>query len=130
MRNLSIPISLVLLISSLAIGLIGCQNRAPSLRLLDKRAEYDVDMDDEEVALYQRSRHHPESATKSGLQRIAKVYLYPHELPSRDYFWGGYVSLIVAKEEVTFDDPESEDSSNPAIQEVHKTKKRKKVVPQ
>jgi hypothetical protein len=105
--------------------LTGCQNRAPSLRMLDTRAAYNADVDDEEVALYQRARHHPESIAQQGSSRIAKVFIYPHELPSRDYFWGGYVSMVVTKDEWVFEAPEDAVSEPPAaIREVPKRKVR------
>ena len=34
---------------------------------------------------------------------MARVWVYPHELPSKDYFWGGYVSLIVSEDTWVFD---------------------------
>jgi hypothetical protein len=102
----------------------GCQNRAPTLRLLDSRAGYGTDRDDEEVALYQRARNHPDSLVRSS-PRIAKVYVYPHELPSRDYFWGAYVSLVVKSDEWVFEHPEEELETPPAIREVGKRSKRK-----
>lgn len=111
---------------ALAILAAGCQNRAPSLRMLDTRAEYDPATEDEEVALYQRARHHPESLVRRSAPRVAKVYLYPHELPSRDYFWGGYVSLVVASDEWTYENPESDEPAPAAIKEVPHSKRRLK----
>jgi len=87
-------------------ALTACTNRAPSLRMLDTRAGYDSPYDDEEVALYEKARAHGEMIGRSFGPRIAKVYVYPHELPSRDYFWGGYISLVVRQDEVVFDPPE------------------------
>jgi hypothetical protein len=115
--------SLVFIALALSAG--GCQNRAPSLRMLDTRAAYNADAEDEEVALYQRARHHQESLARRGGPRIAKVYLYPHELPSRDYFWGGYVSLVVASDEVTFENPEGDEQTPPAIREARPSKRQK-----
>ena len=110
----------VSLLAVVAVGGGGCQNRAPSLRMLDTRAGYGLDRDDEEVALYQRARNHPESLVSRSSPRIAKVYVYPHELPSRDYFWGGYVSLVVKTDEWVFEHPEAELDTPPAIREVPK----------
>lgn len=110
---------------SLAVISSGCQNRAPSLRMLDARAGYSADLDDAEVALYQRARQHPDSLVQRAAPRIAKVYLYPHELPTRDYFWGGYVSLVVTPDQWIFDKPEDDSETPPAIREVPKKQKRK-----
>lgn len=112
-----------------ALTVAGCQNRAPSLRMLDSRAAYNADAEDEEVALYQRARHHPNSLVHRSAPRIAKVYLYPHELPSRDYFWGGYVSLVVAADEWAFEKPDAGSETPPAVREIHPSKRRAKVKP-
>lgn len=96
-----------LLISALTV-MSACTNRAPSLRMLDTRAGYDSGMDDAEVAIYQRNRAKQNSAFRTLGPRIAKVYVFPHELPSEDYFWGGYISLIIHRDEVIYDNPESQ----------------------
>jgi len=93
--------------------------------MLDARAGYSADLDDAEVALYQRARQHPDSLVQRAAPRIAKVYLYPHELPTRDYFWGGYVSLVVTPDQWIFDKPEDDSETPPAIREVPKKQKRK-----
>jgi hypothetical protein len=108
-----------------ALAIAGCQNRAPSLRMLDSRAAYNADAEDEEVALYQRARHHPDSLVRRSAPRIAKVYLYPHELPSRDYFWGGYVSLVVAADDWTFENPDTESGTPAAVREIPLSKRRR-----
>jgi hypothetical protein len=119
--------NLVLLAFTLAAA--GCQNRAPSLRMLDSRAAYNTDAEDEEVGLYQRARHHPDSLVRRAAPRIAKVYLYPHELPSRDYFWGGYVSLVVAADEWVFENPDSQSATAAAVRETHRSKRRTQAKP-
>lgn len=105
-----------------------CQNRAPSLRMLDSRSGYGSGPDDEEVGLYQRGRQSHESQpshevsgssrsleamVRKSAPRVARVYIYPHELPSKDYFWGGYVSVVVTPDEWILDE-----SSLPTIQTV------------
>ncbi len=58
----STPISLAWWISVFIISLAtGCANRAPSLRVLDTRAEYGSELNDEDLALYQRGRKHPDT---------------------------------------------------------------------
>ncbi|MGK5083721.1 hypothetical protein WDW37_10495 [Bdellovibrionota bacterium FG-1] len=114
---------------ALAFSMAGCQNRAPSLRMLDSRAAYSADAEDEEVALYQRARHNPDSLVRRSSPRIAKVYLYPHELPTRDYFWGGYVSLVVAADEWTFEKPDDDSDTPAAVRAIHPSKRRAKGKP-
>jgi len=103
----------------------GCASRAPSLRVLDTRAGYGNEMDDEEVALYERSRKTQDSALRQGGHRVATAYIYPHELPTRDYFWGAYVSLLIGEEAVSFENPDDE-SFGPGIKETKKGKKKTK----
>jgi len=127
----STPISPVLWTKSwLVIGIAmlfmqGCASRAPSLRVLDTRAGYGSEMDDEEIALYQRGRRSQDSVVKQGGGRVVTAYIYPHELPTRDYFWGAYVSLVVGEDNVIFENPEDEDAPA-AIKEIKKGKLKKK----
>jgi hypothetical protein len=105
-----------------------CTNRAPSLRMLDTRAGYENGYDDEEVAIYQRAHAHGNAFARSLGPRIAKVYVYPHELPTQDYFWGGYISLLVAKDDVIYDEPNEdsavdESNSAPKLPPKHKGKR-------
>ena len=104
----SIPILRVSLISLFLLTLIACQNRAPSLRMLDTRAGYNAASEDEEVALYQRGRQGTESLGRKSAPRIARIYIYPHELPTKDYFWGGFVSLVVSPDEWILENPEAQ----------------------
>ena len=115
-----------LLISALAT-MSACTNRAPSLRMLDTRAGYDSGMDDQEVAIYQRNRAKQNSAFRTLGPRIAKVYVFPHELPSEDYFWGGYISLIIHRDEVIYDNPEgqTEDDTQSAPPPIQKLKAKR-----
>lgn len=109
-------------ISAIALCLVaGCTNRAPSLRVLDTRAGYGSELDDEDLALYQRGRKHPESTLPKGGKQVVTAYIYPHELPTRDYFWGGFVSVVVGEDDLVFENPE--DESLPAIKEKKKKKR-------
>ena len=111
---------LIISLSSLCVQ--GCASRAPSLRVLDTRAGYGNELDDEEVALYERNRRSQDSVLRQGGRRVATAYIYPHELPTRDYFWGAYVSLIIGESEVTFENPDETDDG-PGITDTTKTKK-------
>ena len=94
-------ISLVFCGSAL-LALVGCQNRAPSLRMLDARAGYDRAAEDEEVGLYQRGRFNDATFARRSAPRVARVWVYPMN-SCKDYFWGGYVSLIVSEDTWVFD---------------------------
>jgi hypothetical protein len=88
-----------LLISFSVLGLGGCQNRAPSLRMLEERSAYGSGVDEEEVGLYQRGRPNSFTSARKSAPRVARAYIYPHELPSKDFFWGGWVSLVISPDE-------------------------------
>ena len=93
---------------SATIVATGCTNRAPSLRMLDTRAGYNNPYDDEEVAIYQRARAEGDTIGRPIGPRVAYAWVYPHDLPSQDRFMGGYVALIIHRDEVVFDNPDSE----------------------
>lgn len=122
--RLSIRILLVSLTNAVLVFAVGCQNRAPSLRMLDARSGYNSSLEDEEVALYQKGRESTDTLVRKSAPRIARVYIYPHELPTKDYFWGGYVSVVVSADEWITEGPKSSsdlfsdpsESSFPAIQ--------------
>lgn len=119
----SIRISRAWWISAIALCFTaGCTNRAPSLRVLDTRAGYGSEHDDEDLALYQRGRKNADTVLPKGGKQVVTAYIYPHELPTRDYFWGGYVSVVVGEEDLVFENPE--DEVIPAIKETKKKKKR------
>lgn len=100
----------------------GCANRAPSIRMLDSRAAYGDAPDDEEVALYQRGKHAEDTVLRRASPRVAKVYVFPHELPSRDYFWGGYISLLVAQDQWVF---EQSDEAAPPVTGIRAAKSKR-----
>jgi len=115
---LTLPVSLI---SLSLLAFVGCQNRAPSLRMLDARSGYGAGPEDEEVALYQRGRQNSQSLVRKSAPRVARVYIYPHELPTKDFFWGGYVSLVTSPDEWVVESPTgdptgSENDEKPAIQ--------------
>jgi hypothetical protein len=56
---------------------------------------------------------------------VTTAYIYPHELPTRDYFWGAYVSVLVGETSVVFENPE-DDEGFAAIKETKKGKKPNK----
>ena len=110
----------------LLVGASGCVSRAPSLRMLDTRAGYNDNPDDEEVALYQKGKHAQDTVLKRSGPRVAKVYIFPHELPTKDYFWGAYVSLLIEQDQWVF---EQQDEGAPPIAGIREAKGRRKHKP-
>lgn len=88
---------LVCLSSSLALA--GCVNRAASLQMLEVRADYDGKAQSEAetlklgdgAALREMSGGVPVRTTP----KIAHIWIFAHETPSKEYFWGGWISVVV-----------------------------------
>ena len=94
--RMSIRISLGLLIS---LGISACSlNRAASLRMLDERAQYEglPPLPELKEGGLEGFRGRPiPSRTRT---RVAMVRVHPHELPNHDYFWGGWISILVDRD--------------------------------
>ena len=88
-------------ISILFLLITGCSiNRADSLRELDRRAGYNDQRDANralEVSMKQAGLANYKNSpipvrTRS---RVANVWIHPHETGSGDYFWGGWMSIVI-----------------------------------
>ncbi|MGK5083106.1 TraV family lipoprotein [Bdellovibrionota bacterium FG-1] len=72
-------------------------NRADSLRMLDRRSEYeapgrgDTSPHLKEAGL--AGFHNAPIPVRTRAQ-VAPVWIFPHETASRDYFWGGWISIV------------------------------------
>jgi hypothetical protein len=76
----------ILMLPVLLISFIGCAHRAPTKRMLDHRAGYDVDIADAENLL-------PDSNRK--VVKSAVAWIHPNRLPSGDQFWGAWISIKI-----------------------------------
>lgn len=103
--------------------LSGCAiNRADSLRMLDKRAEYDAP---------QNTLPLPAAGLKEGgiqgfnsspipvrtRPKVASIWIHPHEMASHDYFWGGWMSVVVEPDQWVLSKP-GETPNAPGISEI------------
>ncbi len=108
MKTAPIPLLVSSLISSLApfiallpvfLTLPGCVNRAPYQRMLSERAEYQTEED--EVAESLKLSSDGALTTMDGAvpvrtpPKTANIWIYPHETPAKEYFWGGWVTAVV-----------------------------------
>lgn len=87
----------ILILSAYAAG---CTNRAPSLRMLDTRAEYENPRAVHELVMKEGGlegfRNHPlPTRTRP---KVAAIWVHPHEMASRDYFWGGWMSCVIEED--------------------------------
>lgn len=92
---------LILLVCSISLMLQACANRAPSLRLLDGRAHY------QESAPELKLKASGPFAISDGepirtQPQVHKVWVYPFEMETGDYFWGGFMSLVTKGDQWTF----------------------------
>ena len=72
-------------------------NRADSLRMLENRADYEAPgREDSSPALKESGiegfAKNPVPVRTRG--QVAACWIVPHETASRDYFWGGWISLV------------------------------------
>lgn len=83
--------------------LSGCAtDRAKSLRMLDDRAEYGnpagpLDAPGLKEAGLDQFRNSPIPVRTR--PRIAAIWIHRHETPSRDYFWGGWISVVIEQDQ-------------------------------
>jgi len=92
------------IIRSLTVCLISivatsCIHRADSLRMLEVRADYDGKDKDEASELKLGDDHALHDASGAAPVRTtpktAQIWIFPHETPSKEYFWGGWISVVV-----------------------------------
>lgn len=89
-------ISAALLINAALLS--GCSmNRADSLRMLDRRAEYEDMKALEAIRMREAGieglRNNPVPVRTR--PKVAAIWIHAHEMASRDYFWGGWMSVVV-----------------------------------
>ena len=92
-----IHILVACLISAL-VFLTGCSiNRADSLRMLDRRADYEGQGEGDSSPNLKEGGldgfHNAPVPVRTRAQ-VAPVWIFPHETASRDYFWGGWISIV------------------------------------
>lgn len=97
--KVSTLISVVLVNSCIIIS--GCQNRAPSLRMLDGRADYDDPRTSQDITMKEGGvegfRNHPVPVRSR--PKVAAIWIHPHEMASHDYFWGGWMSCVIEQDQ-------------------------------
>ena len=68
--------------------------RAPSLKMLDKRSDYDNIYGVQEAL---ESVDQPLLVPVRTQPVIADIWVHPHELPNGDYFRGGWIRTVVTR---------------------------------
>lgn len=106
----------ILLCLLLAV-LQGCSlNRAGSLRMLDKRAHYDEESGKQQQQPIPSLRP-PAPSTRIPTGRrtqaqVESIWIHPHETASRDYFWGGWMSVVIEPDRWAINQNEPKPSSS------------------
>ncbi|MFK7823637.1 MAG: hypothetical protein AB8G05_05745 [Oligoflexales bacterium] len=73
----------------------GCAiNRAPSLNLLEKTADYQNTFEINEAL---NSVDHPLLVPVRTTPQIADIWVHPQELPNGDYFRGGWIRTVLTR---------------------------------
>ncbi len=97
----------VVLASSFLIVCCGSMNRADSQRMLDARASYGGAVEKEDISFQEGGvegfRNAP--APTRSRAKVSAIYAHPHEMPSRDYFWGGWISVVVEQDQWVMSSP-------------------------
>lgn len=71
----------------LALCLSSCMNRAPATLMLEKRANY------QDTAKAAKSLDIIKTKPE-----VRKIWVYPFEMESGDYFWGGFISIVTEQD--------------------------------
>ena len=109
-----------LLICSISLIFSGCIHRADSLQMLEERANYaGKDREQAESLRLGSGQALAEVGANGPLRtapKVARIWIFPHETPTKEYFWGGWISVVVESDKWNVDRPveaEPEKSSEP-----------------
>lgn len=88
-----------LIVCLISFNATSCIHRAESLRMLEVRADYEGKENEEaselklsdDQALHDSSNAVPVRTTP----KTANIWIFPHETPSKEYFWGGWISVVI-----------------------------------
>ena len=83
-----LPIVLLSLLSACAT------NRAPSLNMLEKRADYQ-ELENLQEAL--SNADSPLLVPKRTKPTVTDIWIHPHEMPTGDYFRGAWIRTVISK---------------------------------
>ena len=91
-------ISLVCLSSALALA--GCAHDAtPGLRMLETRADYQAGEPEAQTLALASGPDGTGSLPIRLPPKVVNIWMNPHETSEHEYFWGAWLSVVVAGEE-------------------------------
>ncbi|MBM4253414.1 MAG: TraV family lipoprotein [Deltaproteobacteria bacterium] len=92
-------ITSLLIVCSTSLSAASCLHRAESKNLLEERADYGSREKAEAGSLKLTDAEVKREPT-TGIPirtppKVAQIWIYPHETPTKEYFWGGWISVVV-----------------------------------
>ena len=93
---------------AVAVLISGCVNRAASETMLEKRADYEgaATQEAEELKLSSGPALDVVGVRPARTApKIAHIWIFPHETSSKEYFWGGWISVVVEGDKWNVDKP-------------------------
>ncbi len=110
-----IPLFTVCLIN---LSLSSCLHRAESQKMLDVRADYQGKEQAEASSLKLGIDDHLPGHSDAPVRtapKTAHIWIYPHETPTKEYFWGGWMSVVVEGDRWVIDKPADFSPTKPII---------------
>ncbi len=91
------------------LTLSSCLHRANSQKMLEVRADYKGTDQMEASALKLGDGSGRQGTSSCVPMRIApktaNIWIFPHETPAKEYFWGGWISVVVEGDRWELDHP-------------------------
>ena len=92
-------ISLLSIVFLSSLPLSGCMHRAPSLKMLEVRADYEGN-EQREAAGIRLGSNKTLSEVVDGVPvrtppQLADIWIFPEEVAQKSYFWGAWVTVEV-----------------------------------
>lgn len=86
------------IVCSTSCSVSSCLHRAESQKMLEVRANYDGKDRDEASSLSLGSSEVITNGFAVPVRtppKTAHIWIFPHETPTKEYFWGGWMSVVV-----------------------------------
>ena len=84
----------------------GCTHSGPTIKMLEERAEYDAFSPESAVlAPAAAIGVNGEASLAKAERQIADIWIYPHQAGTREYFGGGWVSILLEGDRWEFTEP-------------------------
>ena len=80
---------LILAVLLISLNFGGCSHTSPGMKILEERANYSE--------MKKITKSEKKYSARSGSQ-VKKAWLYPHEMPTGDYFGGAWLHLVVTED--------------------------------